>query len=92
MKLTINLILLAFLQVPALGAKAETTQEERRKIFQECADQVGLPKPEPGQKPQRPDETLKSKLDECLKSKGLTPPQNFGSNRPPRPPESRGVQ
>lgn len=92
MKLAINLILLALTLASTAGAQAETTQEERRKIFQECADQVGLPKPEPGQKPQRPDETLKSKLDECLKSKGLTPPQDFGGSRPPRPQESRGVQ
>ncbi|MBS1971863.1 MAG: hypothetical protein JSU04_16245 [Bdellovibrionales bacterium] len=91
MKLTMSLILLVFIQASALSAHAETTQEERRKIFKECADQVGLPKPEAGQKPQRPDETMKSKLDACLKSKGLTPPQDFGG-RPPRPPESQGVQ
>ncbi len=91
MKLKMSLILLVLVQASALTVHAEKNQEERRKIFKECADQVGLPKPEAGQKPQRPDETMKSKMDACLKSKGLTPPHDFG-HRPPRPPQSQGVQ
>jgi hypothetical protein len=84
--------LLTLIQASAWGVQAaEPTQEERRKIFRECADQVGLPKPEPGQRPQRPDEELKRKLDACLKSKGLTPPLDFGGRRP-LPPQSQGVQ
>lgn len=86
-----NIFLLALIHASAVWAHAETTQEERRQIFKECAKQVGLPQPAPGEKPKRPDDSLKSKLDECLKSKGLTPPQNFG-HRPPRPSESQGVQ
>lgn len=73
--------------------------EAMHTAFAVCANEVGLPKPEEGQRPQAPDEEQRQKMDACLKAKGFEPPTRFGGHggggRPPGPPpesQSSGVQ
>ncbi|KHD87527.1 MAG: hypothetical protein OM95_13855 [Bdellovibrio sp. ArHS] len=73
------------------------SQEDHRAAFDACREELGLPEPTPGERPQAPDEETREKMDACLKEKGFEPPK-FGrgpqGGRPPRPNDSSssGVQ
>lgn len=49
-----------------------------REAFRACNEELGIERPEPGQRPQAPDEETRAKLDACLKEKGFEPPTKFG--------------
>ncbi|WP_374079232.1 hypothetical protein [Bdellovibrio bacteriovorus] len=71
------------------------SQAEHRAAFEACREELDLPQPEPGQRPQALDEETRDKLDACLKEKGFEPPK-FGrgghGKRPPVHEGSSGVQ
>ncbi|MDG0816002.1 hypothetical protein [Bdellovibrio svalbardensis] len=91
--------------VMAAGSKVFAQQdssqhEAKRAAFAECANEVGLPKPEAGQRPQAPDEEQRTKMDACLKAKGFEPPTRFGGGNgdgrhhgpPPEESQNSGIQ
>ncbi|GEM_PF-1266136 len=57
------------------------SHEELRAAFEACREELGVAKPEPGQRPQAPDEETRAQLDACLKEKGFEPPPKFGGPR-----------
>jgi hypothetical protein len=66
--------------------------EEQRAAFKECADSVGMVKPEKGQRPTAPTQEQRTALDACLKEKGFEPPAHFGRPGGPPPQASGGAQ
>lgn len=67
--------------------------EEQRAAFRECAESVGMSKPEKGQRPTAPTEEQRTALDACMKEKGFEPPTHFGRPGGPggeRPPQAAG--
>ena len=93
-------VLIALVSLFATSAMAQTedtSHEERRAAFDACFTELGIEKPEPGQRPQAPDEETREKIDACMKVKGFEAPKHRGGRGPRgegRHPhhESSGVQ
>lgn len=88
----LSVIAVSFVASMAMAqSNSDTSREAMREAFAQCAESVGLPKPEAGQRPQAPDEEQRAKMDACLKEKGFTPPSHFGGgHRPPPPGDQQG--
>ncbi len=76
----------------AFAQDSSSSHDAMRAAFAACANEVGLPKPVAGQRPQAPDEEQRAKMDACLKAKGFEPPTRFGGGRPNGPPPPQGDQ
>ncbi len=70
---------MTLLGADSYGQGGENVDHEAlHQAFRACAEQLGLPAPEPGQRPQRPSQEQRTAMDACLKEKGF--------DKPPRPP------
>lgn len=88
------LMLIAIVSIFATQAMAQnenTSHEEHRAAFDSCLTELGIEKPEEGQRPQAPDDETREKIDACMKEKGFEPPKHRGGpreggegRRPPR--------
>ncbi|WP_374035379.1 hypothetical protein ACES2I_06410 [Bdellovibrio bacteriovorus] len=56
----------------------EKSHEALREAFRACHEELGIAQPEPGQRPQAPDDETRSKIDACLQEKGFEAPPKFG--------------
>lgn len=76
-KMFVCIALIAFATSTA-GAQEddrERSHEAHRAAFDACLEELGLPKPVRGERPQAPDEEMREKVDACLKEKGFEPPK-----------------
>ncbi|UOF02502.1 hypothetical protein [Bdellovibrio reynosensis] len=90
-------LVLAFAPPAFAQEEARKSHEEHRAAFDACLAELGVEKPEKGQRPQAPDEELRTKIDECLKEKGFEPPKFRGGRGghhgpPPEDREGSGVR
>ncbi|MNT56007.1 hypothetical protein D3C72_1932850 [compost metagenome] len=78
---SVLLAALVFFLSGSLAVAADTAREDHeamRAAFKECADSLGIERPERGQRPQAFSDETKAALDACLKEKGFTPPEHRG--------------
>lgn len=78
MKRQLLLISIATLLTLNLAQAQIEDREAFRAAFEECATKVGLPKREPGTRPERPSPEIRELMDACLAEKGFEPPQGRG--------------
>ncbi|CAE79296.1 hypothetical protein AB1A81_06400 [Bdellovibrio bacteriovorus] len=64
-------LILAGLTTAHTSFAQEKSHEALREAFRACHDELGIEQPEPGQRPQAPDEETRKKIDTCLKEKGF---------------------
>lgn len=57
-----------------------SSREAMRAAFDACHEELGIERPEPGQRPQAPDEETRQKIEACMKSKGFEM-SKFGPGR-----------
>lgn len=75
-----TLLILASFEVAARPSQAQ--MEEMRSAMDSCAAELGISKPERGQ---RPSDADREKMDQCLAEKGIEKPSHppRGGGRPP---------
>lgn len=77
------------LSSPALAQQTDSARskshEEHRAALDACREELGLPAPVQGERPQALDEETRAQMDACLKEKGFEPPK-FGRGHGGRPP------
>lgn len=66
----------------AFAASERPDREAFHAAMKACAQEAGLPAPEPGKRPKRPNEEQRTKLEACMKGKGF--------EKPDRPPHGHG--
>lgn len=69
-------VIVSFLVLTAISSYARPSQEDReehRAAFESCAQELGIEKPERGQRPSLEE---REKMDACLASKGIERPEH----------------
>lgn len=62
------------------SSSLESSREAMRAAFDACHQELGIERPEPGQRPQAPDDETRQKVEACMKSKGFEM-HKFGPGR-----------
>lgn len=65
---------LSFQVVQAQEEDHSAQREAFKAAFDSCLSELGIEKPEKGQRPQAPDDSTRTQIDACLKEKGFEPP------------------
>lgn len=86
----VTAVLVALTATPSTWAE-QKSHEELKEAFRACEQELGIARPEPGTRPQAPDEETRAKLDTCLINKGFEVPKfgrgGPGKGHPERPTE-----
>lgn len=67
--------------------RLEDMDDATKAAFVACIEQYNMPKPGSGE---RPSNELREKFEQCLVSKGITPPKHHGGPKGP-PPENQNA-
>lgn len=60
----------------------EKRNHEHRAAMKACMEELGIPQPERGERPQAPSEEVRERIDSCMKSKGFEKPLFKPRDRP----------